>query len=204
MENTFSILSTAILIFFILDPFGNVPLLLSILKNVDKAKHTKIIVREMVIGLVILVVFLFFGEEFLSLFHLETQAITIAGGIIFFVISLKMIFPDPSGADLFSTKKGDEPLVVPIAVPMIAGPAALATLLVLAKTNAQYTGELFISLIIAWVLTSIVLLFSPNLYKLLKTKGLTALERLMGMLLLIMAVQMFIDGIRSLLPTFIL
>jgi multiple antibiotic resistance protein len=203
METTFPIFSTAVLIFFILDPFGNVPLLLSILKNIDKQKRSKIIIREMLIGLFILVVFLFFGEQFLSLFHLETQAITIAGGIIFFVISLKMIFPDPSGVDMFVTKEGDEPLVVPIAVPMIAGPAALATLLVLAKTNENHSGELFISLLLAWGLAAIVLLFSPRLYKLLKVKGLTALERLMGMLLLIMSVQMFIDGIRSLLPTFV-
>jgi multiple antibiotic resistance protein len=203
METTFPIFSTAVLIFFILDPFGNVPLLLSILKNIDKQKRSKIIIREMLIGFFILVVFLFFGEQFLSLFHLETQAITIAGGIIFFVISLKMIFPDPSGVDMFVTKKGDEPLVVPIAVPMIAGPAALATLLVLAKTNEHHSGELFISLFLAWGLAAIVLLFSPKLYKLLKVKGLTALERLMGMLLLIMSVQMFIDGIRSLLPTFV-
>jgi len=202
MENSFPIFSTAILLFFILDPFGNVPLLLSILKNIDKQKHSKIIIREMLIGLLILVVFLFFGEQFLSLFHLETQSITIAGGIIFFVISLKMIFPDPDGGDMFATKPGDEPLVVPIAMPMIAGPAALATLLVLAKTNATHSGALFISLLLAWGLASLVLLFSPKLYKVLKVKGLTALERLMGMLLLIMSVQMFVDGIRALLPTF--
>jgi len=202
MDNTFSIISTAILIFFILDPFGNVPLLLSILKNVDKEKHRRVIIREVSIGLVILLTFLFFGEKFLNIFHLETQAITIAGGIIFFVIALKMIFPDPSGESMFSVKRDEDPLVVPIAMPMIAGPAALATLLVLAKTNSAYTGELFISLLIGWGLSSLVLLLSPFLYKILKTKGLTALERLMGMLLLMMAVQMFIDGIRTLLPTF--
>jgi multiple antibiotic resistance protein len=157
----------------------------------------------MLIGLLILVIFLFFGEQFLSLFHLQPQAITIAGGIIFFVIALKMIFPNSDGSDLFSTTKGDEPMVVPIAMPMIAGPAALATLLVLAKTNAEHTGSLFLSLLVAWALAAIVLLFSTKLYRLLKAKGLKALERLMGMLLLILSVQMFIDGIRSLLPTLV-
>jgi len=202
MENTFSIFSTAILLFFILDPFGSVPLLLSILKNIDKKRHSKIIIREMLIGLVILIIFLFFGEQFLSLFHLETPAISLAGGIIFFVIALKMIFPNPGGGDLFATSKGDEPLVVPIAIPMIAGPGALATLLVLAKTNAEHTGGLFTALLLAWVLAVLVLLCSPQLYKILKDKGLKALERLMGMLLLMMSVQMFIDAIRVLLPTF--
>jgi multiple antibiotic resistance protein len=203
MENVFPIFSTAVLIFFILDPIGSVPLLLSILKNIDKKRHSTIIIREMLIGLLILVIFLFFGEQFLSLFHLQPQAITIAGGIIFFVIALKMIFPNSDGSDLFSTTKGDEPMVVPIAMPMIAGPAALATLLVLAKTNAEHTGSLFLSLLVAWALAAIVLLFSTKLYRLLKAKGLKALERLMGMLLLILSVQMFIDGIRSLLPTLV-
>jgi multiple antibiotic resistance protein len=202
MESSFPIFSTAVLIFFILDPFGSVPLLLSILKNIDKKRHSKIIIREMLIGLAILVVFLFFGEQFLNLFHLQPQAISIPGGIIYFVISLKMIFPGPNGEDLFATKKGDEPLVVPIAIPMIAGPGALATLLVLAKTNAEHSGALFISLLLAWAFAVLVLLCSPQLYKILKEKGLSALERLMGMLLLIMSVQMFIDGIRALLPTF--
>ena len=200
MDSSFSIISTAILLFFILDPFGNVPLLLSILKNIDKEKHRFIILRETFIGLIILLVFLFFGEEFLSIFHLETHSITIAGAIIFFIISLKMIFPD-ANSELFSSKKGEDPLVVPIAMPMISGPAAIATLLVLSKTNPNETSNLFLSLLLAWFLSSLVLLFSPLLYKVLKTKGLNALERLMGMLLLIMSVQMFVDGIRTLLPT---
>jgi len=142
MESTFSITSTAILIFFILDPFGNVPLLLSILKKVDKKRRSKIIIREMLIGFFILVTFLFFGEKFLSVFHLETEAITISGGIIFFVIALKMIFPDADSENMFASKEDGEPLVVPIAIPMIAGPAALATLLVLAKTNNGHITEL--------------------------------------------------------------
>jgi len=203
METTFPILSTAILIFFILDPFGNVPLLLSILKNIDKKRHKKIIIREMLIGFFILVFFMFFGDIFLNVFHLETHSITIAGGIIFFIISLKMIFPDHSSDNMFASKGSDEPMIVPIAMPMIAGPAALATLLVLAKTNPDQLGGLFTSLLLAWLLTAIVMLSSPLLYKLLRTRGLTALEKLMGMLLLIMSVQMFIDGIRGLIPTFL-
>jgi multiple antibiotic resistance protein len=197
------ILSTAILLLFILDPFGNVPLVLSILKNIDPSKHRKIIIREMLIGLFILVVFLFFGERFLSIFGLETQAITIAGGIIFFVIALKMIFPDPNGHSLFVSNSDEEPLVVPIAIPMISGPASIATLMLLAKSHPGDIGSIFVSVLIAWSVTSLILLSSPRLYKLLKRRGLTAMERLMGMLLLMMAVEMFIRGIRELIPTFV-
>ncbi|AGH81314.1 multiple antibiotic resistance (MarC)-like protein [Psychromonas sp. CNPT3] len=202
MGSSFPIISTAILIFFILDPFGNIPLLLSILKRIDKKQRSKIIIRELLIGLSILMVFLFFGEQFLSVFHLDTQAITLAGGIIFFSISFKMIFPDPNNENMFAKKDNSDPLIVPIAIPMIAGPAALATLLVLAKTNPDHVGDLFISLLMAWGATFLVLLFSPNLYKILGEKGLGALEKLMGMLLLILSVQMFIDGVRGLIPTF--
>ncbi|MCK5818733.1 MAG: NAAT family transporter [Psychromonas sp.] len=197
MEKSFSVFSNAILLFFILDPLGNVPLLLNILKKVDKSRRTKIIVRETFIGLVILLVFLFFGDNFLSIFHLEKESITLAGGIIFFVIAIKMIFPDPSGENLFGTRDNSDPLIVPIAMPMIAGPSALATLLVLAKTHPENKILLFASLMIAWAVSTIVLLLSPLLYKLLKDKGLAALEKLIGMLLLIMSVQMFIDGIRA-------
>ncbi len=197
------ILSTAILLLFILDPFGNVPLLLSILKNIDPAKHRKIIIREMLIGLFILVIFLFFGERFLSIFGLETQAITIAGGIIFFVIALKMIFPDPNGHSLFVSSSDEEPLVVPIAIPMISGPASIASLMLLAKSHPTEISSILVSVLIAWFITSVILLSSPKLYKVLKRRGLTAMERLMGMLLLMMAVEMFIRGIRELIPTFV-
>jgi multiple antibiotic resistance protein len=197
------ILSTAILLLFVLDPFGNVPLLLSILKNIDPAKHRKIIIREMLIGLFILVIFLFFGERFLSIFGLETQAISIAGGIIFFVIALKMIFPDPNGHSLFVSSSDEEPLVVPIAIPMISGPASIASLMLLVKSHPTEINNILISVLIAWFVTSAILLSSPQLYKVLKRRGLTAMERLMGMLLLMMAVEMFIKGVRELIPTFI-
>lgn len=195
MNQSLSILSTVLVLFFILDPFGNVPVLLTLLKDVDKKRRYQIIIREVLIGLAILLCFLFFGDNFLQIFHLETEAVTIAGGVIFLIIGLKMIFPDPKGAPLFSSD--EEPLVVPIALPMIAGPSALATLILLSHNNPGQEKELLISLLIAWGLSTLIFLSSPMLYRVLKNKGLTALERLMGMLLLIMSVQMFIDGIRG-------
>ncbi len=198
MVENFSIVSSAILFMFVLDPFGNVPLVLSILKNVDEKRKKMIIIRETLFGLVILLFFFFFGKSFLNIFHLETEAVTIAGGVIFFVIALRMIFPGSGGnTALFGAE--EEPFVVPIAIPMIAGPSALATLLLMTKAySADLYWELFASVILAWFISSCILYLSPILYKILKQKGLNALERLMGMLLLMMAVQMFIDGIREL------
>lgn len=199
MGESISIISTAILLLFILDPFGNIPLLLAILKDIDKTKHRRIILREMLIGLVILIVFLFAGQSFLGLFHLETNSVSIAGGLIFLIISLNMIFPKP-GKQLFSSD--EEPFVVPIAMPMVAGPSALATLLVMSKNHNDEILSIFAALMLAWAITAIVLLSSPMLYRVLRKRGLKAMERLMGMLLLIMAVQMLLNGIKSYVNTF--
>jgi len=149
----------------------------------------------MLIGLALLLVFLFFGRSFLSLFQLETASIRIAGGIIFFVIGLRMVFPDEN-APMYA---GDgEPFIVPIAIPLIAGPSALATLILMTEGNKHPSLTVLPSLLIAWLVSCAILLMSPILYKFLGDRGLAALERLMGMLLLMLSVQMFIDGIRAL------
>ncbi len=186
--------SSALILFFILDPFGNIPVLLSLLKKVEHKKRFPIIIRECLIGLSILIMFLFFGKAFLDIFHLETAAVTVAGAIILFIIGIRLIFPDPN-------KKGqaldEEAFIVPIAMPMIAGPSALATLLVMSNNSPDGKISVLISLLIAWSISTIILLSSPFLYRILKEKGLKALERLMGMLLLMMSVQMLINGIRD-------
>ena len=201
MNAELSIVSTAILLMFVIDPFGAVPIILSILKDVDIKRRRMVIIREMLFGLAILTLFLFGGELFLSIFHLETESVRIAGAVIFFVIGIKMIFPGEEGSSgLYGSSK--EPFMVPIAMPLIAGPSTLATLLVLGKSHADATGKLFGALLLAWFISALIMYLSPLLYKLLREKGLSALERLMGMLLLMMSVQMFIDGIRGLVHTF--
>ena len=201
MNTELSIVSTAILLMFVIDPFGAVPIILSILKDVDIKRRRMVIIREMLFGLAILTLFLFGGELFLSIFHLETESVRIAGAVIFFVIGIKMIFPGEEGSSgLYGSSK--EPFMVPIAMPLIAGPSTLATLLVLGKSHADATGKLFGALLLAWFISALIMYLSPLLYKLLREKGLSALERLMGMLLLMMSVQMFIDGIRGLIHTF--
>jgi len=187
----------ALVLLFVIDPFGNVPIILSVLKEVPKERKHKIIFREMLIGLVILLIFLFFGQQFLDLFGLQTEAVTIAGGVILFVIGIKLVFPPPKGQSIYGGE--GEPFVVPIAMPMLAGPSALATLMVMAQTSPLPVSMISISVLAAWFISTVVLLTAPFLLKILKDKGLQALERLMGMLLLIMAVQMFINGLFSLL-----
>ena len=198
MGGDFSILSTTILLIFILDPFGNAPLVLSILKNLDEKRKRSIIIREMLFGFGILLFFFFFGSSFLNIFHLETASVTIAGAVIFFIIALKMIFPGEKGnSSLFGVD--EEPFIVPIAIPMVAGPSALATILLMTKAyHENFYWELFISMVLAWFVSSCILYLSPLLHKILKNKGLIALEKLTGMLLLMLSVQMFIDGIRNL------
>jgi len=200
MNSWLHIWSSAFLLLFVIDPFGNIPILLSILKDTENRRMRFIILREMLIGLLLLVLFLYFGNIFLKLFHLETGSITISGGIIFFIISLRMIFPGIKGSNLYASDK--DPFIVPIAMPMIAGPAALATLLVMGESSRGGKIELLISLFIAWVISFLILLLSPSLIKVLKERGLTAMERLMGMLLLMMSVQKFIDGLREIIPNF--
>lgn len=201
MNADFSIISTAIVLIFVIDPLGAVPVILSILKDVPLQRRRVIILREMLFGLGILLLFLFGGEFFLNIFHLETEAVRLAGAIIFFVIGIKMIFPGEEGSSgLYGTSK--EPFMVPIAMPLIAGPSTLATLLILSKSNGTSSFALFLALMLAWLISAVVMYLSPLLYALLREKGLSALERLMGMLLLMMSVQMFIDGIRGIIHTF--
>lgn len=201
MNADFSIISTAIVLIFVIDPLGAVPVILSILKDVPLQRRRVIILREMLFGLGILLLFLFGGEFFLNIFHLETEAVRLAGAIIFFVIGIKMIFPGEEGSSgLYGTSK--EPFMVPIAMPLIAGPSTLATLLILGKSNDTSSFALFLALMLAWLISAVVMYLSPLLYALLREKGLSALERLMGMLLLMMSVQMFIDGIRGIIHTF--
>lgn len=195
MEVGFSIVSTATLLFFVIDPFGNVPVMLSVLKSVPKQRVRRVIAREMAFGLAVLLGFLFLGNQFLKVFHLQTEAVTIAGGVIFLIIGIKMIFPSSPGTNIYGS--AGEPYMVPIAIPMIAGPSALATLLVLTKSSKSHLLEIFLALMLAWAVSAIVLLFAPFLLRILKEKGLEALERLMGMVLLMLSVQMFIDGIRG-------
>lgn len=183
----------AITLLLIMDPLGNIPPFLSALKPVEPERRRRILVREILIAYVVLLAFLFAGKYILRLLSLQEETVSIAGGIVLFLIALRMVFPRQ---DATADKLEGEPFIVPLAIPLIAGPSTLASLLLLQQQSTpNSTWQLFLALTLAWLATAIILLSSTILYRLLKERGLIALERLMGMLLVMLAVQMFINGL---------
>lgn len=188
-------LSAATLLFLVMDPLGNVPIFLSILKDIDDKTRRLIILRELAVALVILSIFLAFGQQILDLLGLQTESVRIAGGVILFIIALRMIFPSEEG--VMGNTRDSDPFIVPLAIPLLAGPSTLATLIVMSSSTQSWLSQ-GTSLLMAWSACAVILLLAPALYKLLRNKGLAAMERLMGMILVMIAVQMLIDGLESL------
>ena len=197
MDTGNTIWSAAVLLFFLMDPIGNIPVLLAVLKGTEPRRQRVIIVRELLIALGILIFFLFAGKPMLNFLHLQQEAVTIAGGIILLIIGLRMIFPKPEG--VMGQTPGGEPFLVPIAIPMIAGPSVLSMLILMTQGSPGNRINLLFSLVIAWGMSFVILLVAPALIKVLKERGLIALERFMGMILVMMAVQMLLDGFREIL-----
>lgn len=189
-----SIWSAAILLFLLMDPLGNIPVILSVLKGIEPKRQRFIIGRELLMALVILLIFLYGGKPLLKFLHLQQEAVTISGALILLIIGLRMIFPKPEG--IIGTSPGGEPFLVPIAVPMIAGPSVMAMLILMVENKPGQMTNWFMALLIAWGLSAIILLGAPVLLRILKERGLIAIERLMGMLLVMISVQMFINGFK--------
>lgn len=189
------IASVAVTLFFIMDPLGNVPVFNGILSKFDSAKRSKIVARELMLALVILFLFLFTGNAILGFLGLSESSLSIAGGILLFIISLRMIFPKTTSRD--EIEGAEDPFLVPLAVPMIAGPSTIAILLLLGSSQPGRMAEWSISLFLAWLATTVLLVASPQLMRVLGNRGSRALERLMGMILIILATQMLLNGIRD-------
>ena len=187
-----TLVSAAVLMFFVMDPLGNVLLFLSALQHVDPARSRFIIVREMLIALAIMIVFLFAGRYILDLLHVSRAALTAGGGFILLLIALRMIFPT-SERSLREEVEG-EPFVVPLAVPYTAGPSMLATELLFMSREPERWPVWLGAVVLAWCASAVILYFASNLGKLLGEHGLTAVERLMGMLLVIVGVEMLMAG----------
>jgi multiple antibiotic resistance protein len=192
-------ISAALLLLLVMDPLGDIPFFVAALKGVDPTRHRRIIVRELLIALAVLVVFLFVGPYVLLLLHISEPALTIAGGVILFLIALRMIFP--SADKPLHEEVGGEPFIVPLAVPYVAGPSALATELLLMSREPDRWPEWLLALVLAWLGTSVIILFAGSLGRYLGTRGLIALERLSGMVLITVAIQMLLNGIQQALVT---
>ena len=186
------VLSAAVTLFLVMDPIGNVPLFLSVLKAVPPERRLPVLVRELLFAYAVLVVFLLIGQALLRFLGLEREAVGIAGGIVLFLIALRMIFPG-QGSLTEGTLEG-EPFVVPLAIPLLVGPSALATLLLLRNAMPSSTTTLLVVITLAWAVSALILLSSTSLYRVLGERGLIAMERLMGMLLVMVAVQMLMNG----------
>lgn len=189
------ILAAATMLFLIMDPLGNLPIFMSVLKGIEPKRKTKVVLRELVIALVILMVFLHIGQSLLDFLQIEQETVSIAGGIILFIIALRMIFPKPGG--VMNLPAGEEPFIVPLAVPMIAGPSTMAALILLANQQPNEMTQWSLALFAAWCASAIILLMSNKVHKWLGEKGLRAMERLMGMILIMIAIQMLLNGVTS-------
>ncbi len=194
-----SVISNAVLLFFIIDPFGLIPIFVGILKGVAPERRNTILIRELLIALLILLLFFFAGRHILGALHISEPALTLAGAIILFLIALPMIFPSIKLS--FETEGVGEPLIVPLATPMLAGPSAIAMVLLLGTSGVgSMTGRLA-SVGIAWLAAAIVLVIGMRIAARIGKRTLVAIERLMGMLLVAISVEMLLSGLRAFLAT---
>lgn len=187
------VLSTALTLLLVMDPLGNIPNFMAALKCVPEPRRFRIILRECLFALGILLAVLAGGRGFMAVFSLSTEALRISGGIMLFLIAIRMIFPFHAGE---RAEQGDEePFIVPLATPLIAGPSLIATIMILAGNATVSHTRIFAAIICAWLVCTAILLSAPFFARILRRRGLMAVERLMGMLLIVVAVQMFLDGL---------
>jgi MarC family membrane protein len=187
------IVSATILLVLVMDPFGNMPLVISVLKDVDARLRTRLVLRECAIAYVVLLAFMFGGDKFMHLLRLSDNALAIAGGLILFLIALRMVFPHAEGIFGDSGEKGS--FIVPLAIPAIAGPSALATVLLLVSREPQRIFDWVAALSLAMLVSTLVMVSAQRISGWIGRRGVIALERLMGLVLTAIAVEMLLAGI---------
>lgn len=187
-----SFTSAVMILLLVTDPLGNIPLFVSLLRHVDPARRFTVIVRECLIAFAVLLACAFFGRALLDLLGISDRSLNIAGGVILFLIALRMIFQTPEG--IFGEMPEGEPFIVPLAIPSIAGPAAIATVILLVSRAPQRIGEWIIALTLAMLAMLVTLLFAERIARLVGERGLLAFERLTGLILTAIAVEMLLRG----------
>jgi MarC family membrane protein len=190
-----SLISAIVILLLVMDPIGNIPLFVSLLRNVDPARRTRVIARECAIAFGVLLAFVFAGPLMLRVLGLSDSSLTIAGGLILFLIALRMIFRHAEG--LFGDVGQGEPFIVPLAIPSIAGPAAIATVVLLVSREPQRWIEWSAAVTAATLVSVVILLFAERIARLAGERVLLAFERLMGLILTAIAVEMLLRGIQT-------
>jgi MarC family membrane protein len=193
METSFA--SAVVILLLVTDPIGNIPLFVALLRPVPPERRVRVILRECAIALAVLMVFAVFGRWLLELFGLSDQSLNLAGGVILFLIALRMIFRGPEG--IFGDSPSGEPLIVPLAIPSIAGPAAIATVILLVSRAPQRMPEWLAAVAVVMAVSLLALLLAERIIRWVGERALVAFERLMGLLLTAIAVEMLLRGIEG-------
>ena len=189
--NTF--FRNTLILFFVIDAIGNIPVYLSLLEPVEQTKRRLIIIQELFIALILMMCFHYFGKMLLTLLEISSVTVQISGGIVLFLIAIRLIFYNGELKDIWKTQK---PFIVPIATPLIASPSVLAVIMIFAQKESS---DLMIlrSIVTAWFFSGVILLLAKPIYCVLKDKGLEACKRLIGLIIAIISIQLFLEGVRD-------
>ena len=191
-----SFTSTLVVLLLVMDPVGNIPVFAALLRKLNPARRRLVIVRECAIAFGLLLFFVFFGRSILDLFGLSDSSLNIAGGVILFLIAIRLIFQHPEGA-FGSDSTDSEPFIVPLAIPSIAGPSAIATIVLVVSRSPERITDWIMALAIASTITLLLLLAADRIARHIGRRGLAALDRMMGLILTAIAVEMLLKGIES-------
>jgi len=188
------ILGLIVMLVIVIDPFGNIPLFYAVLGDVPVERHRRILARELLFALIIMLGFLFLGNHMLEFLELKTSTLRVSGGVVLFLIALGMLFP---GKSVIKEELDEEPFIVPLAVPFMAGPSVLTLIMLLAAKHDDQMGQVMLAVVASWLVVAAIVICSPFFMRVLGRKGMRAVERLMGMLLVMISVQMMLDGVAS-------
>lgn len=194
-----SFVSAVLLLLLVCDPLGNIPIFIAALRDVPQQRRFAIVLRECLIAFVVLTTFVFAGRPFLETLGLSDTSLQIGGGVVLMLVALRMVFPSPEG--VYGTSPGGEPFIVPLAVPAIAGPSALATVMLLVSKNPARWPEWVAAIAVVMVVSALVLVFASRLQALLGERVTLAFERLMGLVLAAIAVELLLRGVRAFVAT---
>ena len=189
---SYTFASATVLLLLITDPLGNIPIFASALKSVPDARRPWVLLREVLIAFLLLLAFMFVGDGFLRVMNLSPLSLQIAGGVVLFLIALRMVFPAPPRP--VADEPASEPLIVPLAIPALAGPSALATVMLLVSQSPQQRWEWVAALCVTMAVCAVVLVLAERLQRVVGPRVLQAFERLMGLILVALAVEMLLRG----------